>query len=224
MLLVGENFSFPATSLLHPEGFTAMFRSVSTSVWLSVAIVHWTHLCVTADGKGVLLTAVLLLLNRRVVPSCMRPSYGYRCHCKTLERPPRWNNKILILSCSCFTTVTCGVNLTATHGTIFSPGFDEGIPYNNSDDCNWDIVPQIENSSVHIVFNSFDIEAFYDFLTIHSDPPMYSTFVAEYHGSQLPYDLLYEGPLRLHFTSDGSVTRTGFNLSYTIVAGTVPAI
>ena len=114
----------------------------------------------------------------------------------------------------------CGASLTSTQGTIISPGFDKGMNYNNSQDCEWYIVPRNENSSVRIAFQSFDIEEDFDYLMINSDPPAYSTFVARFDGSQLPYDLLCGGPLRLRFHSDHVVTRTGFNLSYTTVEGT----
>jgi hypothetical protein len=106
---------------------------------------------------------------------------------------------------------------------ISSPpaGFD-GLEYASNEDCSWYIIPQNENSSVHIVFHSFGTESCCDNLDIYSDQPTYNTPVARYNGKHLPYDSLYKGPLRLHFSSDSSITDKGFNLSYSIVEGVAP--
>ena len=114
----------------------------------------------------------------------------------------------------------CGGNLTATSGTIYSPGYRENNAYINSENCDWYIVPPNDNSSVLIQFRTFATESSYDYLTIYSDPPTYSTSVAEYSGDQLPYNKLLEGPVRLLFRSDGSSVYRGFSLYYTIVEGT----
>lgn len=117
----------------------------------------------------------------------------------------------------------CGANLTSTSGTIFSPGFEVYGRYENYEDCDWHIIPQNENSSVLIQFRSFATYRYHDFVTIYSDPPTYLTLAARYYGSQLPYDKLLEGPLRLHFRSYRNwYAYKGFSLYYTIVKGVSP--
>ena len=114
----------------------------------------------------------------------------------------------------------CGANLTATQGSISSPGYySYQYQYFNNEDCDWYIIPPNDNSSVIIEFHSFVTESCCDYLSIYDDPPTYSTLVTRHGGNMVPYDALYEGPLRLHFRSDGSVLYRGFTLSYTIVEG-----
>lgn len=112
----------------------------------------------------------------------------------------------------------CGVNLTSTSGTIFSPGFEVCGQCDRSEDCDWYIIPQKENSSVLIQFRSFATHM-YDSLTVYCDPPTYRTSAATYVESQIPYDRLFEGPLRLHFTSSKYLWDGGFSLDCTIIEG-----
>jgi hypothetical protein len=59
----------------------------------------------------------------------------------------------------------------------------------------------------------------YDSLTVYCDPPTYRTSAATYVESQIPYDRLFEGPLRLHFTSSKNLWNEGLSLDYTIIEG-----
>ena len=122
-----------------------------------------------------------------------------------------------------FRLARCGANLTNKSGvTIFSPGYQRLGQYAPNEQCDWYIVPHTENFSVFITFMDMDIEpGCCDHLAIYGDPPTYSTLVALFNGSLESKHLLYDGPLRLYFETDGIVNTNhrGFRLSYDILGG-----
>ncbi|XP_019631552.1 PREDICTED: CUB and sushi domain-containing protein 1-like, partial [Branchiostoma belcheri] len=118
-----------------------------------------------------------------------------------------------------FTTVTsvtgCGGDLTApSGGPVTSPNYPGN--YGNNENCEWSItVP--EGSIIRLTFDSFYTEYGYDFLTIYdgaSDNATEMEELAGYH-SQISPIISTSNTLFLMFTSDGSVSRQGFQFNYT---------
>ena len=100
------------------------------------------------------------------------------------------------------------------------------LGYGLNEQCDWHIIPETENFSVLIRFTMMEIEpGCCDHLAIYANPPTYTTLVGLFNGSRVPYDMLYDGPLRLHFESDevGTFSYGGFHLYYDIYPGKVTA-
>lgn len=123
----------------------------------------------------------------------------------------------------------CEVNLTSISrgSAIYSPGYYSGY-YKANEQCDWYIVPEMENFSVLIKFRYMGIQpGCCDHLAIYANPPTYTTLVGWYNGSIVPYNVLYDGPLRIHFESDdvavGSIyDYRGFQIYYYVYQGLAP--
>ncbi|KAI8517822.1 hypothetical protein Bbelb_038390 [Branchiostoma belcheri] len=117
-----------------------------------------------------------------------------------------------------FTTVTsvtgCGGNLTATSGgPVTSPNYPGN--YGNNENCEWSItVP--EGSIIRLTFDSFDTEKRYDFLTIYDGASDNAAEMERLTGyqPQISPIISTSNTLFLRFTSDGSVSRQGFQFNY----------
>ncbi|XP_035661699.1 uncharacterized protein LOC118405953 [Branchiostoma floridae] len=108
----------------------------------------------------------------------------------------------------------CGGILTAPPGgTVTSPNFPD--VYNNDETCEWTIIVP-EGSMVLLTFDSFHLEADFDFLTIYDGG---SDSAAELQsltgeGSIDPISST-ANQMFLRFTSDSSLAAQGFQFSYT---------
>ncbi|XP_062505715.1 hemicentin-1-like [Corticium candelabrum] len=146
-----------------------------------------------ARGLSCLWLAVTLLaVNWITVPCCDLPYYGLNC------------------------TDMCGANLTGLAGVIRPPGYDSyNEHYENSVQCEWNIIPRVENVSVVITFDYFLTDSCCDYLSVTDDPfSEYSTELANFRGTEA-HTVIHKAPLRLFFYSDGSSTRRAFILRYT---------
>lgn len=81
--------------------------------------------------------------------------------------------------------------------------------------CVWLIISE-PGSRIHLIFNDFDVEPQFDYLTVKddgiSDLPPLGTF----SGNEVPSQLASSGHIvRLEFQSDHSTTGRGFNITYT---------
>ncbi|NXO44644.1 CSMD1 protein, partial [Locustella ochotensis] len=108
---------------------------------------------------------------------------------------------------------SCFFNFTTPSGIILSPNYPE--EYGNNMNCVWLIISE-PGSRIHLIFNDFDVEPQFDYLTIKddgiSDLPPLGTF----SGNEVPSQLASSGHIvRLEFQSDHSTTGRGFNITYT---------
>ncbi|KAI1241194.1 hypothetical protein IHE44_0009660 [Lamprotornis superbus] len=112
-----------------------------------------------------------------------------------------------------FSLVSCFFNFKKKSGIILSPNYPE--EYGNNMNCVWLIISE-PGSRIHLIFNDFDVEPQFDYLTIKddgiSDLPPLGTF----SGNEVPSQLASSGHIvRLEFQSDHSTTGRGFNITYT---------
>lgn len=112
-----------------------------------------------------------------------------------------------------FPLVSCFFNFTTPSGIILSPNYPE--EYGNNMNCVWLIISE-PGSRIHLIFNDFDVEPQFDYLTVKddgiSDLPPLGTF----SGNEVPSQLASSGHIvRLEFQSDHSTTGRGFNITYT---------
>ncbi|XP_025933967.1 CUB and sushi domain-containing protein 1 [Apteryx rowi] len=108
---------------------------------------------------------------------------------------------------------SCFFNFTTPSGIILSPNYPE--EYGNNMNCVWLIISE-PGSRIHLIFNDFDVEPQFDYLTVKddgiSDLPPLGTF----SGNEVPSQLASSGHIvRLEFQSDHSTTGRGFNITYT---------
>ncbi|XP_066292607.1 uncharacterized protein [Branchiostoma lanceolatum] len=113
-------------------------------------------------------------------------------------------------------TSGCGGTLTAPPGgTVTSPNYPNA--YGNSEDCEWTItVP--EGRAVLVEFDSFSTEESYDVLIIF-DGDRYSTTEMQRLTGELTFNRFTttSNVMFLRFTSDGSVTASGFQFSFRVL-------
>ncbi|KAG8124189.1 hypothetical protein E2320_019531, partial [Naja naja] len=109
--------------------------------------------------------------------------------------------------------ISCFFNFTTPSGIILSPNYPE--EYGNNMNCVWLIISE-PGSRIHLIFNDFDVEPQFDYLTVKddgfSDLPALGTF----SGNDVPSQIASNGHIvRLEFQSDHSTTGRGFNITYT---------
>jgi Zn-dependent metalloprotease/chitodextrinase len=112
--------------------------------------------------------------------------------------------------------------LITNSGLIFDSGGQGGY-YNDQETCSFLIDPC--GTNLVLTFNSFDLETGYDFLTIFDGVNTSAPMIGSYTGAALPPTITSNsGTLFLRFVSDWSVTRPGFEATYTSTpSGNTPA-
>nr|XP_026694936.1 CUB and sushi domain-containing protein 1 isoform X2 [Ciona intestinalis] len=108
------------------------------------------------------------------------------------------------------TASSCGFNAvaTSTNQPIISPNYPNNYP--NNADCTWTITAS-DGMRVQLNLIRFSTERSYDYLTISSDGRQLARISGIY--SNRIYTSVGK-TLTLRFTSDGSVTRSGFNATF----------
>lgn len=109
------------------------------------------------------------------------------------------------------------VNAQCT-GNVYDPG-GSGANYGNN--ANWTVTYTATSGNLQkITFTTFSIESGYDFLYIYDGPNASSPLLGTYSGTTLPPTTTASGQtLTLKFTSDESVTSTGWAATLACVAG-----
>ncbi|MCX7606927.1 MAG: T9SS type A sorting domain-containing protein [Bacteroidia bacterium] len=105
------------------------------------------------------------------------------------------------------------MQLTAPAGTL-SDGSGSS-DYTNRTNCRWLIQPP-GASWIQLSFSSFNTEANYDFVRVYDGATTSSPLLGSFSGSSLPSSLTSTGgSMLIVFTSDSSITRAGWEASYT---------
>ncbi|WP_179009434.1 CUB domain-containing protein [Winogradskyella forsetii] len=94
--------------------------------------------------------------------------------------------------------------------------------YQNGEDITTVITPSDGNNSVTVIFNSFQLESCCDYLRVYDGLDINAPFIGQYNGSTIPNSFTADNPsgaLTFRFTSDGSVTRSGWDA--TVVCETI---
>ena len=106
--------------------------------------------------------------------------------------------------------VTCG-------GTILDPGGTSNYP--NSCTSTLVVYPTVQGCSVTL-YGSYNLENNYDYLRVYSGVGASGTLLGSFTGSSGTVNVTSQGaPITLVFTSDGSVTRSGFELAVSCSGG-----
>ncbi len=105
-------------------------------------------------------------------------------------------------------------NVTACSGTFYDNGGNAGA-YGNNLNLTYTICPSTPGSKVTVNFTTFNLENNYDFLTVYDGPNTGSPSLGSYTGTSGPglasaSPTNTSGCLTFVFTSDGSVTSTGW--------------
>lgn len=109
--------------------------------------------------------------------------------------------------------VSCFFNFTTPSGIILSPNYPE--EYGNNMNCVWLIISE-PGSRIHLIFNDFDVEPQFDYLTVKDDGISDLPALGTFSGNEVPSQLASSGHIvRLEFQSDHSTTGRGFNVTYT---------
>ena len=116
-----------------------------------------------------------------------------------------------------FITVTEAYNMSSTTiNTCNSLFYDDGgpnLPYGNNADLTMTFLPATAGGMLEAIFSEFELENNYDFLYIFDGPNVGAPQIGQYTGSGGPGTVTAtnaEGALTFRFTSDGSLTKTGW--------------
>lgn len=96
--------------------------------------------------------------------------------------------------------------------------YDSGGPlgsYRNNENSVFTLASPYPDEPVSIQFNSFDIEANFDYIHIYDGPDISSPLLGSFTGSDSPGTFSSSGnALTIRFTSDGATIRPGFQLEW----------
>ncbi|KAJ8039372.1 Cubilin [Holothuria leucospilota] len=111
----------------------------------------------------------------------------------------------------------CGGVFTESGSTFTSPNYP--FNYNNNDDCEYLAVASA-GKIIEVVFSSFDLEhnsqCTWDAVRVYDGNSTNASLLATICGSEIPDSFISSGNnLLVKFTSDSSITRSGFEGSFT---------
>ncbi len=112
-------------------------------------------------------------------------------------------------------------NSNACTGSIMDSGGAGN--YSNSENWTYTVAPT-NAATVSITFNSFGLEANYDYVYVYNGPTTASPLIGTYTGTTTPGTLNSTGgALTLKFTSDGATVSWGFTANWACTQCTTPA-
>ena len=134
---------------------------------------------------------------------------------------------ILTLMLSFIVSVTQADNMCSQTSTTSSTGnlYDSGGPtawYGNSENCGF-LIDLSCNSPITLSFSSFNLESGYDYLRVYDGPNDTYTLLLNATGISTPSNVVSTGgQMYVKFTSDATVTRSGFAATWSSAASTTP--
>jgi Zn-dependent metalloprotease len=113
---------------------------------------------------------------------------------------------------------------SSTSGTLYDSGGPSGS-YMNGENCQFLINPGC-SGTVTATFSQFSMESCCDYLRIYNGTTTASPLLGTYNGTTIPPTInASSGKMLFVWTTDGSVTSTGFEASWTsVISGTVPPV
>ena len=110
----------------------------------------------------------------------------------------------------------CSYYLNQRNGQFTSPGHPS--PYSNNQHCTW-LIEAPYGYYIYLQFGSFNLESCCDWVQIFDGGSEYSSRIARKSGYQPPWGVCSSGRfLFVKFTTDGSVTQSGFSATYRVVS------
>lgn len=125
----------------------------------------------------------------------------------------------------------CGGSLSSPLGVFGTPDIDNDGMYDYYLDCLWTITANT-NQVLNLTFSTFELESSsacrYDYVKVYDGDSTNFPLVGTYCGNLIPASFLSSSNfLVIHFVSDGSINRRGFNATYkaedSICGGTLNA-
>ncbi|GAA4349464.1 hypothetical protein GCM10023185_06240 [Hymenobacter saemangeumensis] len=116
--------------------------------------------------------------------------------------------------------------VTTCSGALYDSG-GPGGNYSNNENYTKTFTPATTGAKLRMVFTAFDTEATYDFLYIYDGATTSAPLIGTYHGTAGPGTVTAtnaNGQLTLRFTSDGSVTPSGFEATISCVMPAAPTL
>ena len=134
----------------------------------------------------------------------------------TNSEASNYNSEATIDDSSCIYNIALNNEITTCGGTLYDSGGLDGV-YTNLESHSVTIYPENEEEYVSVYFSSFDLETCCDYVTIYDGESNTSSVLQEAsNGSSLQGSTFYASPLNesgaitLTFTSDGSITQSGW--------------
>ena len=117
-------------------------------------------------------------------------------------------------SCAGAISMPASGNCTTCSSTLYDSGGAGGV-YGNSENRTYTICPGTPGADIQAMFTSFDLENTFDYLYIYDGNSVGAPLIGTYSGATSPGTITASasnptGCLTFRFTSDGSVTYTGF--------------
>ena len=101
------------------------------------------------------------------------------------------------------------VTRSRSSGIIFS---NRNGQYSSGMDCSWTLSA---NTNIRLIFFRFQTESCCDKVRVYNGGSSSSSLLGEFNGTSLPSAITSSNnALHIRFTTDGSVTKTGFAVSY----------
>ncbi|XP_076146859.1 cubilin [Alosa pseudoharengus] len=115
----------------------------------------------------------------------------------------------------------CGGYLSSAQGMFGSPDINMDGMYEYNLNCVWTIAAAT-NKVLNLTFSTFELESDstcrYDYVKVYDGDSVSYPLVGTFCGNIIPASFASSGNfLTIHFVSDGSVNRRGFNATYTAV-------
>jgi PKD repeat protein len=117
-------------------------------------------------------------------------------------------------------------SITTCPGTFYDSGGESGA-YQNSENFTETFYPATPGAMMKFVFTSFSTESGYDYLRIYNGTSTAAPLMGTYHGTTGPGTVTASnasGAITFNFTSDGSVTSSGWAASISCYSTTVPPV
>lgn len=117
-------------------------------------------------------------------------------------------------------------SITTCPGNFFDTGGATGA-YQNSENLTATFYPSTPGSMIRFNFISFDTESGYDYLKIYNGTSTSAALIGTYHGTNGPGLITAsnaQGALTFNFTSDGSVTKAGWQAEISCYNVSLPPV
>ncbi|WP_106794594.1 CUB domain-containing protein [Aquimarina sp. Aq78] len=220
--------SFTANGAQDNEAPTAPTNLVASNITQTTIDLGWTA---SNDNVGVteydvyqdgVVIATINATNRTVTGLTANTSYAFKVRAKDAAGNVSADSNIINTTTSAAAADPCngGATLTANSGN-----FEDGSGaqnYANNRNCTWLIKPG-NGGTVTLNFDSYNTESNYDFVTVYDGENANATQLGRFSGAAVPNQIVSTGnAMFVRFTSDGSVTATGWAARYTSTVQGVP--